>query len=89
MRSARNYNAARAGVDTDLRLRLGPINPVLVRIDPLLATPIHLAEPEFRICCILSATAFWTTEQEARFLWADPDGRAERPADPKLPGLPP
>lgn len=46
--SARNYNAANAGVDPDLRLRLGPINPVLARIDPLLATPIHLSDREFQ-----------------------------------------
>jgi cytochrome c peroxidase len=46
--SARHYNAARAGVDRDLRHRLGPIEPVLARIDPLLATPIRLSEDEFR-----------------------------------------
>ena len=46
--SARNYNAARAGVDKDLRHRIGPIEPVLARIDPLLATPIRLSEDEFQ-----------------------------------------
>jgi cytochrome c peroxidase len=46
--SARNYSAARAGVEKDLRLRSGPIEPVLARIDPLLAKPIRLSEPEFR-----------------------------------------
>ena len=46
--SARNYSAARARVDKDLRLRLGPIEPVLARIDPLLATPIRLSEHEFQ-----------------------------------------
>ena len=45
--SARNYNADRAGVDRDLRHRLGPIEPVLARIDPLLATPLHLSAHEF------------------------------------------
>jgi cytochrome c peroxidase len=45
--SARHYNAVRAGVDKDLQHRLGPIEPVLARIDPLLATPIHLSENEF------------------------------------------
>ena len=45
--SARNYQAARAGVDRDLRLRLGPIEPVLANLDPLLATPIHLLPREF------------------------------------------
>lgn len=45
--SARNYDAKRAGVDRDLRARLGPIEPVLARIDPLLATPIRLSQHEF------------------------------------------
>jgi cytochrome c peroxidase len=47
-KSARNYNAARAGIDKDLRNRLGPIEPVLDRLDPLLATPIQLNGDEFR-----------------------------------------
>jgi cytochrome c peroxidase len=45
--SARHYDAARADVDRDLRQRVGPIEPVLARIDPLLATPIRLSEHEF------------------------------------------
>ncbi|HEY9435724.1 MAG TPA: cytochrome c peroxidase [Blastocatellia bacterium] len=44
--SARNYNRAQAGVDPDLRV--GPIEPVLQRIDPLLATPVTLTNDEFR-----------------------------------------
>src|SRR5213079_1150704 len=40
--SARGYNPVRAGVANDLRLRIGPIEPVLARVDPLLQTPIHL-----------------------------------------------
>jgi cytochrome c peroxidase len=46
--SARNYNAARAGIDADLRHRIGPIEPVLARIDPLLAAPIRLLAHEFQ-----------------------------------------
>jgi cytochrome c peroxidase len=46
IRSARNYIPARAGVDPDLRL--GPVEPVLLRIDPLLATPVTLTNDEFR-----------------------------------------
>src|SRR5438270_8148988 len=38
--SARGYDPVEAGVDEDLTLRLGPIEPVLARIDPLLSTPI-------------------------------------------------
>jgi len=40
-------NPAVAGVNEDLRYRMGPIEPVLARIDPLLATSIELTAPEF------------------------------------------
>ena len=46
--SARAYNPVAAGVDRDLRRALGPIEPVLERVDPILRTPIHLTETEFR-----------------------------------------
>ena len=45
--SARGYDAKAAGVARDLRMRLGPIEPVLDRLDPLLQTPIVLTRPEF------------------------------------------
>jgi len=45
--SARNYDPKRAGVAEDLRYRLGPIEPVLARVDPLLRTPIRLSGGEF------------------------------------------
>jgi cytochrome c peroxidase len=44
---AREYNPARAGIDRDLRYRLGPIDPVLARLDPLLLSPPELSEDEF------------------------------------------
>ena len=44
--SARRYNRAQAGVDNDLKV--GPIEPVLQRIDPLLATPVMLTNDEFQ-----------------------------------------
>jgi cytochrome c peroxidase len=44
--SARKYNRAQVGVDNDLRV--GPIEPVLQRIDPLLATPVTLTVDEFQ-----------------------------------------
>ena len=34
-------------MDRDLAYRLGPIEPVLERLDPLLATPIRLQAGEF------------------------------------------
>jgi cytochrome c peroxidase len=46
VRSARNYDPRKAGVDRDLRNRLGPIEPVLARLDPILASPIDLSQPE-------------------------------------------
>jgi cytochrome c peroxidase len=46
--SARRYNAIAAGVDSDLGDRLGPTEPVLARVDPLLARPIRLDAAEFR-----------------------------------------
>jgi cytochrome c peroxidase len=45
--SARRYDPAAAGVDRDLRMRVGPIEPVLARLDPLLRTPINLSRQEF------------------------------------------
>jgi cytochrome c peroxidase len=45
--SARNYDPVAAGVDTDLTHRLGPIEPVLKRVDKLLR-PVHLGPSEFR-----------------------------------------
>jgi len=45
--SARSYDPKKAGVDKDLRYRLGPIEPVLARLDPLLQTPIPLPGGEF------------------------------------------
>jgi len=46
--SVNNYNPATAGVAPDLRGALGPMAPVLARIDPRLANPIHLTDEEFR-----------------------------------------
>jgi cytochrome c peroxidase len=34
-------------VSRDLQYRLGPIEPVLARLDPLLENSIHLSEEEF------------------------------------------
>jgi len=46
--SARNYNAAAAGVDKDLMAPMGPIEPVLARVDAILSTPINLTHDEFQ-----------------------------------------
>lgn len=46
-KSARNYSPGRAGVDPDLTAPMGPIEPVLERVDPILGTPIVLTDEEF------------------------------------------
>src|SRR5262249_61251141 len=46
--SAQNYNPGAAGVDADLTAPMGPIEPVLARIDARLSTPIELSDEEFR-----------------------------------------
>jgi cytochrome c peroxidase len=46
--SARNYDRVDAGIAADLLAPMGPIEPVLARIDPILATPIILTADEFR-----------------------------------------
>jgi cytochrome c peroxidase len=46
--SARNYDPLNAGVAADLIVFRGPIDPVLERLDPLLASPIGLGDQEFR-----------------------------------------
>jgi cytochrome c peroxidase len=46
--SMRGYNPHTAGVAADLSAALGPAEPVLARVDPVLAAPIHLTDVEFR-----------------------------------------
>lgn len=48
--SVNNYDPAAAGVAPDLigLGQLGPMSPVLARLDPLSANPIHLTDEEFR-----------------------------------------
>jgi cytochrome c peroxidase len=46
--SGRNYDPRVAGVDPDLTVPMGPIEPVLERVDPILVTPIDLTDDEFR-----------------------------------------
>jgi cytochrome c peroxidase len=46
--SVSDYNPVTAGVAPDLRGPLGPMAPVLSRLDPLVARPIHLTDEEFQ-----------------------------------------
>jgi cytochrome c peroxidase len=45
--SARNYSPVVAGVAPDLMAPMGPIEAVLARVDPILATPVNLTDEEF------------------------------------------
>jgi len=45
--SAHGYNPVKAGVPADLAQRVGPIEPVLKRLDPLLRHPTELTPSEF------------------------------------------
>lgn len=44
--SVRYYNSAAAGVSTDLTASMGPMEPVLERLDSLLRNPVHLTDEE-------------------------------------------
>ena len=46
--SAHNYNPVTAGVAGDLGIRIGPLEPVLDRLDPILNDRIVLNDDEFR-----------------------------------------
>jgi cytochrome c peroxidase len=46
--SVNGYDPLTANVAPDLRGPLGPMAPVLARLDPLLAEPIHLTDEQFR-----------------------------------------
>jgi len=45
--SARSYDPGVVGVAPDLSAHMGPIEPVLARVDPILAKPIQLTDAEF------------------------------------------
>lgn len=46
-KSAHSYDPVKAGLPADLTHRVGPIDPVLDRLDPLLRHPIELTPAEF------------------------------------------
>jgi len=47
-KSAHNYDPVKAGLPADLTHSIGPIDPVLDRLDPLLRHPIELTPREFK-----------------------------------------
>ena len=46
--SVSSYDPLAAGVDPDLAVQMGPMAPVLAKIDPVLSTPINLTDDEFQ-----------------------------------------
>jgi cytochrome c peroxidase len=66
--SARNYNPTRAGVDKDLRMRLGPVEPVLARVDPLVLNPPRLTPDEFENLVAFVRTGLLDRRAEPRIL---------------------
>jgi cytochrome c peroxidase len=80
-KSARNYDPVQAGVATDLSLIRGPIEPVLERVDPRLASPIVLSDEEFRWLMDFVSNGLLDTGAEPQYLRglvppAVPSGRA-------------
>ena len=66
--SARGYEAISARVDKDLTYRLGPIEPVLERLDPLLLRPPHLTREEFESLVAFVRTGLLDGRAEPRNL---------------------
>jgi cytochrome c peroxidase len=62
--SARNYDPTAAGVAADLISPVGPIEPALARIDPILATPLTLSAVEFR--CLVDFVREGLLDQSSR-----------------------
>jgi cytochrome c peroxidase len=67
-KSAREYEPVRAGVDKDLTFRVGPMEPVLSRVDPLLAKPIKLTSEEFESLVAFVRTGLLDPKSERRNL---------------------
>jgi cytochrome c peroxidase len=66
--SARSYDPIRAGVDKDLTLLLGPIEPVLARLDPVLLNPPNLLPEEFENLVTFVRTGLLDERAERRNL---------------------
>jgi len=62
------YDPVQAGLDRDLTLLLGPIEPVLARIDPLLLNPPHLTPEDFENLVAFVRTGLLDTRAQPRSL---------------------
>ena len=89
LRHAPAYDAKRAGVDKDLRLRLGPIAPVLERLDPWLLAPVVLTNRERQdLLAFLRRGLLDERATRPAFCALVPRDGAERPPDDALRTLP-
>ncbi len=70
LESARNYDPVRAGVENDLMLLRGPIEPVLTRLDPLLLNPPQLTAEEFENLVLFVRTGLLDRRAERQNLCA-------------------
>ena len=87
--SARSYNPISAGLDRDLTYRLGPIEPVLARVHPLLTTPIDLRPEEFQnLVAFVRDGLLDQRATQAEPLQVGPQPRAERLSDDAFRDLP-
>ena len=86
--SARGYSPGDAGVDLDLRLRLGPIEPVLSRLDSRLRDPIALNATEFAdlVAFVRDGLLDERAKRKTSAGWSRVG--AQRIAGPPVPGLP-
>ena len=86
--SARAYDPRRAGVAADLAFALGPIEPVLATLDPLLATPIDLSDPEFDDLLSFVRNGLLDDRAAEFSMRSDSRSRAERSTVARLRRLP-
>jgi hypothetical protein len=86
---ARNYDARRAGVDTDLTLRLGRIEPVLARLDPLLLDLPSLTREELDDLVIFIRLTAGRTGRTLERMLPHSDGNARWHGALALPALSP
>jgi cytochrome c peroxidase len=68
LESARNYDPVRAGVDQDLSYRLGPVEPMLAKVDPLLLHPPQLTREEFETLVVFVRTGLLDPRAERTHL---------------------
>ena len=88
LRSIERYNPVAAGLDPDLTLRAGPSQPVLDRLDPLVALPIELSSGELRdLVTFVAGRPPRSAGASGEALPDDPRHPAQRPGSGGVRGL--